>query len=144
MCVNRFGQLSNERKWLYGHADLMGLERSEVMLNAIAPLSTGPAATISPRRARSKGDFSSLSWLIADSRDTSPVERQQLFSDPHQVRQREQRVQLRRVLRHAPATHLAIPEALLDHLERMLRLGADDRLELLQRLRPIQLAPPPG
>ena len=60
-------------------------------------------------------------------------------SGQHQIGQSEQRVELRLVLGQPPVTHLAMPEALLDHLERMLDLGPHARLGLLQALaRPAQ------
>jgi hypothetical protein len=73
----------------------------------------------------------------------SPIRAVQTHSclDPHQtpprhpqVRQREQRDDLRRVLGQAPVAHLGEAELLLDHTERVLDLGPDAGLHLLHPL----------
>ena len=51
-----------------------------------------------------------------------------------QVRQREQRQHLRRVLRQAAVAHLRVAELALDHPERMLDLRAQARLVPLPAL----------
>ncbi len=57
----------------------------------------------------------------------------------HQIGHGEQRVQLRRVLRQAAVARLAVPKEVLHDVERVLNLGADAGLDLLD---PLQLLRP--
>ena len=52
----------------------------------------------------------------------------------HQIDHGEQRVQLRGVLRHAVVAGLAVPKQVLHDVERVLDLGTDAGLDLLDRL----------
>lgn len=77
---------------------------------------------------------------------TCPVGRAQTSLRQHQIRHREQHMQLRRVLRQTLVAALAMPEQVLHHMERVLDLRADARLgvlrlldELASRVRLVQL-----
>ncbi len=56
----------------------------------------------------------------------------QTLADHPQIGQRKQRLQLRRVLGQAAIAHLHMPELALDDSERMLHLGADADLHMLE------------
>jgi len=89
-----------------------------------------------------------ISWFVAISGRTLGAEREQTPLGNHQVRQAEQRHQLRRVLDQSAVTGLLQAEAILDDVEGMLDLGANtglDRFELVAQqvdfLAHIQRAP---
>jgi hypothetical protein len=62
------------------------------------------------------------------------IQHQQFSARHPQVGQREQRLQLRRVLDQAPIADLHVPELLLDHAKRVFHLGTDAGLDLLDLL----------
>ena len=68
------------------------------------------------------------------SRRTSPVCTCKMPASQHQIRQPEQREELRFVLRQSLVTHLAVAEQVLHHMERMLHLRAHAGLGLFQCL----------
>jgi hypothetical protein len=75
-----------------------------------------------------------ISRFITISERTLGAELEQTPLGDHQVRQAEQRHQLRGVLGQSTVTDLLQSEAVLDDMERMLDLGANtglDRLELV-------------
>lgn len=82
-----------------------------------------------------------LSGRFGRLRTDLPIQYLQCFSHHPQIRQREQRRQLRSVPRQAPVTHLHTPELALDHPKRVLDLGAHAGLQSLELID--QLMRPP-
>lgn len=85
----------------------------------------------SPRFPPSSGPFTALLGLLARLRThLSHPSRQRAPHHP-QIAQREQRLQLRRVLGQSPVAHFHMPELALDHPKRVLHLGAHTRIQEL-------------
>jgi hypothetical protein len=68
------------------------------------------------------------------SRADLSIQHSHFFECHPQVRQGEQGLQLRRVLRQPAIANLHVPELMLDHTERECDLGADAAFDLLQLL----------
>jgi len=68
-----------------------------------------------------------------NSRHTGPVDIPLAPSRQHQIAEGEQGEQLRLVLGQPLVAHLPVGEEVLDHMKRMLHLGADAGLGLLDR-----------
>ena len=116
---------------IYGSAEKMTFQAKLPMsADATNPRSWRKAVKTTRKQLEIDGQCV-LSPHFSNCERTSGMHVQNQPSRQHQIGHCEQRVQLRGVLRHAAVAGLAVPKQVLQDVERMLDLGTDAGLDLL-------------